>query len=125
MWGCDDGEKLLLKTESGITVTEGKNSMPEFRRIYTAKLDNRAEIKVEMKSYSFGRSDWSTLTQPNGNYVLFDMDKIAEKIIDPTLVPKVEVACKEIRKLDNEYMATGPQEYRDDKGVTWHRVGQP
>src|SRR5882724_7390381 len=97
----------VVQTVNGITVTNGKNAMPEFLRIYKAKLDDRCEIEVEMRSWSIGRTDWSTLTQPNGNHVIFDMNRIAEKIIDPLLVPLVETTCAEIRKLDAEYMATG------------------
>ncbi len=106
-----------------ISVKMAPEDMPEFKRTYKATVDSRAEIEVTMRSYSFesSRSEDGTLTQPNGNYISFDPSNIAEKIIDPVLVPLVEKYVEEIKRMDAAFMASKPSEFTDKKGTVWVR----
>lgn len=101
-------------------------SAPYFRRIYTTNI-NRIKLDVTARSWSFQRHrDFSgCLTQPNGNWVLFDPDRIAEKILDPTLVPLIAKAVELAKALDAEFVREGMVEFVDEKGVTWRRTDAP
>jgi hypothetical protein len=116
----DKGEKVET-TASGITVVNVRNDAPRFKRQYKAKLDNRCVIEVVCDTF-LGRNFRGELTQPNGNHVYFDPKRIADKIIDPLLVPLVERACDEIEALDRAYMKSDPGEFVDERGVKWRRA---
>lgn len=109
---------------AGIHVESVREDRPTFRRVYTCKLDGRATIKITMKTYTFGSGRFKSgeLTQPNGRWVTFDPDAIADKILDPALVPLVEKACDQIARLDAAFMAMNPSEYTDDQGHIWRRA---
>jgi hypothetical protein len=97
--------------------------VPQFKRAYTKQLDSRAKITVEMKTYWAGhRAKHGELRQPNGNAVWFDPDRIAERILDPILVPLVQECVREIYLIDAQFMASKPKEYVDKSGVKWRRA---
>lgn len=108
-------------TDSGIHIEDNRADRPEFKRTYTAKLDNRCSIKLEIRTGYGDRYKSGELTQPDGRYVLFDPERVADKIIDPTLVPLVEDACREILTLDREYVASNPDRFTDEGGHIWVR----
>jgi hypothetical protein len=81
-----------------ITVKDIRADAPKFARSYTVKLDDRATLRVTIKSF-LGRYSSGELTQPNGRWVFFDPDRIADKILDPVLLPLVERYCKIIRDM--------------------------
>jgi hypothetical protein len=95
---------------------------PRFERIYTAQLDARASIKIRMyTSYGGDRYSSAELDQPNGRWVTFDPDRVADKILDPLLVPIVEKYCAEIARQDKEFIASNPSEFTDESGTVWQR----
>jgi hypothetical protein len=106
-----------------ITVKDIRADAPKFARSYTVKLDDRATLRVTIKSF-LGRYSSGELNQPNGRWVFFDPDRIADKILDPVLLPLVERYCKIIRDMDKEFMRGKPNEFTDENGTTWRRVGQ-
>lgn len=97
---------------------------PKFRRFYSRQLDARAHIKLEARSFwSLGRRAWSgELRQPGGRWVFFDPERVADKILDPLLVPLVEAACAEAIRLDREFIRSRPAEFVDEDGTTWRRL---
>jgi hypothetical protein len=99
---------------------------PKFRRRYTTRL-GRIKLEITARSYSFerGRDFGGCLTQPNGNWVFFSPDRIADKILDPTLVPLIAEAVKVAKALDDEFVRQGMVEFTDDKRVTWRRTDAP
>ncbi len=111
------------RTQSGLNVENVRDDPPDFKRVYTARLDARATIKVEIKrSFVGGLYKTGELTQPNGRWVLFDPDRIADKILDPALVPLVQDCVDEMYRLDKAYRDPEPSEFTDTRGVTWKAV---
>lgn len=117
-WGNNE---TIEQTESGVVVKDVREDAPEWKRCYEKRLDNRAFIKIEARTW-LGRNFSGTLTQPNGNYIFFEPERIADKIIDPLLVPLVQACVDEVFALDKAYLKTNPDEFTDDKGVRWKRV---
>lgn len=76
---------------------------------------------ISCPSYTLSFSD--ELKQRDGNWVLFDCEKVAEKIIDRDLVAKVEAACVSIHSTATTYWKgnNDPSEFMDDAGRTWKR----
>ena len=113
----------VVSTDSCISISEERETRPEFKRIYKAVLSPKARITIKARTTMFGdRSFDGELTQPNGRWVLFDPFRIADKILDPTLVPLVEETCKAIFALDRQYMDPPPQEFVDESGTRWTRA---
>jgi hypothetical protein len=111
-------------TESGVTTRSIREDRPRFKREYTAKLDDGRSIKITVYSL-FSRCDRTTngeLTQSNGRWVLFDPKNIADKILDPNLVPLIEGRVAEILRLDANFMSNAPGEFVDEDGTTWQRT---
>lgn len=105
-----------------IALKEIPEDVPAFKREYTARLDHRAVIKIDARTWSRGRRYGGELSQPNGRWVLFDPERIADKILDPALVPLVERAVREIVAMDEAYMATNPDRFTDEKRQVWVRA---
>ncbi len=106
---------------NGITVSNEPEDVPEFKRVYSKQLDARAKVTVTAKSF-MGRMMSGELTQPNGRWVLFEPRAVADKILDPALVPLIEAFVSEVERLDHAYMANDPGEFVDEKGTKWQRV---
>lgn len=70
---------------------------------------------------SYGRRFSGELTQPNGRWVHFDPERIADKIIDPLLVPLVEKAVRAVFALDKAFMDSRPDRFTDEKDRVWVR----
>ncbi len=112
----------VITTESGIHVEDIRADVPQFKRVYTAKLDNRASIKIEIKTFIGNDRYYSgELTQPNGRWILFDPKAIADKILDPVLLPIIKKYTDEIIALDKTYIKSDPNEFMDEKGQKWKR----
>ena len=61
------------------------------------------------------------LRQPNYRFISFDPDAIADRIIDPELVPLVKSFAETVFALDREFMRGAASEFRDEKGRLWQR----
>lgn len=110
-------------TSLGITFEDERPDQPEFRRTYSARLDSRATIKINARTrWGNDRTLYGELTQPNGSGVFFDPDRIADKILDPLLVPIVEKYCQEIKRMDEDFISSKPKEFTDKNGTTWKRA---
>jgi len=107
---------------NAIDITDVKNDMPPFKREYRAKIDERCSILITMRSWSFGgRMKDGELDQPGGKWVLFDPDNIAEKILDPILVPKIQRYVDQIYAIDKEFIGNKPASFVDETGTVWER----
>lgn len=112
----------VATTDSGVTIKSIREDVPRFKREYTAVLDDGRSIMVTIYNLFKGhRTNRGELIQRNGNRVWFDPEHIADKIIDPVLVPKVTARVKEIFQLDRNFMNNQPGEYVDETGATWQR----
>ena len=110
-------------TESGIRVTTESEYIPTFKRQYSATFRKGFRIEMTMENSMFsGRRDSSFLYQPDRRLMLFEATRIADRIIDPVLLPQVEAIVAEILALDRAFIASQPSEFTDKAGVTWRRV---
>ena len=106
-----------------IAISLAREDRPKFKRVYVKVLDSRAKVTVTMRTTMFGDRDASgELTQPNGKWVLFDPNAIADKILDPILVPLVQSFVDEVHRADGAFMAAKPSEFVDEGGTTWRRA---
>lgn len=97
-------------------------NIPALSRTYGAKLDERAFAEITMRTSAyFGRSGSGMLTQPGGRYISFDPKAIADRIIDPGLVPLVEEFAEAVLALDHEFLAANGDQFKDEKGRIWRR----
>ncbi len=107
-----------------INITDVPEGTPDFKKKYSGKLSNNAKIELDVRSSDYFGRYWSgTLTQPNRNWVMFDPDKIADKILDPALVPLIEEFVKAAKQLDKEFVDSKPDTFVDEKGKIWKRIG--
>lgn len=108
---------------NGITVKDVSPDVPEFKREYQVDIDGR-RLKVTIRNFggALGLYRTGELTQWNGKWILFDPDNVADKIIDPELVPLIEQRCREIDQLDAAFRNSTPSEFTDTGGTTWRRV---
>jgi hypothetical protein len=115
-------ERIPGPPPTAIAVKEVPEDVPEFKREYSARLDHRAVIKIDARTWAWGRRYGGELTQPNGRRVWFEPERIADKILDPALVPLVEKAVRQIIAMDEAYMATKPDRFTDEKRQVWVRA---
>lgn len=110
-------------TPTGVQIKELPSDRPQFKRRYTASVNDQVSLKVEIKNgYSSGTYEMSELTQRNGKWVLFDVKAPADKILDREILPTVERLCEEILQIDTAYRRSKPNEFVDESGVKWRRV---
>jgi len=62
------------------------------------------------------------MTQHNGRWIIFEPERIADKIVDPVLVPLVEQFVKEVFALDKAFTESDPSEFVDESGTTWRKI---
>lgn len=107
-----------------VSVSPIPEESPRWRRRYSVILPRGLEMRVEMRSYGGlydggERYDHSTLTQPDGKWLLFNLDAPADKILDQGILPFVDAAAREIRRQDAAFMATARHQFVDETGVIW------
>lgn len=109
--------------EGDVKVENIRARAPEFGRRYVVTLDTRAVMTITAYSYTTEyRSFGGELRQPDGRRIQFDPHAIADKIIDPLLVPLVERAVKSVLALDGTYVNSHPSSFMDEQGVRWVRA---
>lgn len=67
----------------------------------------------------------SMLQKPNGEWIVFDCNRIADRIIDKALVIEITPLCTEGHKLSLDYWKQHnytPDEFTDSQGVKWVRA---
>src|SRR5271166_6026476 len=106
-----------------IKVEDKRANNPEFKRTYTTALLDRGtiEITMETSSYSSNRRSSGLLRQKSGAYLFFDPERVADRIIDPVLVPLVMIASNTILAMDKEFMDSKPDTFTDESGNQWCR----
>jgi hypothetical protein len=110
-----------IQTE-GIQIIDGPNDKPKFARTYIAAVGNGFTIKIKRYDSTYRRFDMSELDQVGGKWILFDADRVADKIIDRDLYPLVQAKVDAILALDKAYIDSKPDEFTDESGVTWRKV---
>ncbi len=107
-----------------INIKDVPEDRPQFKKEYTGVLSNNAKIKLTARS-GYVRRDrsWSgELTQPNGRWVLFDPERIADKILDPQLVPLITDFTSAAMALDTAFVKSKPDTFTDEDKNIWKRI---
>lgn len=108
-----------------IEIEDVREDRPQFKRVYSGTIIN--DIRVEITTYTLGcckRSIVGRMYQPNRSYIFFDPERIADKILDPVLVPEVEKFVSDVFAMDESFIASEPDTYVDDNGDVWKKVKQ-
>jgi hypothetical protein len=109
-------------SRSAVSVEAHREERPKFRRSYTVSLVERGTLKIDARSTHYGtRYLRGELTQRNGRWVLFDPHAIADKILDPVLVPIIERHVDEILAIDEAFVRSRPATFTDERGDVWSR----
>lgn len=119
MWGTKQKPEEIVV--NGTSITDVPEDVPQFKRNYTAAVTNDVKITITMKTYSYGRSSAGELRQSDDKYVWFDPERVADRILDRSLVPLIEEHIKTIFALDAEYIKSNPCQFTDEKGTKWCR----
>lgn len=122
MWPFNSKENVT-HTKSGLRIEDKPSDRPKFERVYSADLTNGRTIKVTMRTTFGGRRySFGELNQPGGRWVIFEPERVADKILDPALVPLVQSKVDEILEIDRRFVASDPSEFVDEGGVQWRRI---
>lgn len=106
-----------------ITVTNGKEEAPEFAKRYSAQLTDQVHVEVFFRTSSYlGRYPSGMCYQKNGNYISFSPDSIADKILDPALVPIIEDFVRAAKEIDGAFVKSKPKGFVDKTGTKWIRA---
>jgi hypothetical protein len=121
MFGLSSCRKSQITTATlngAIQVKEVAEDAPKFKREYKVALTEGRSMTVAIQNYGFisGISRSGEL-----DYILFDPDRVADKVIDPALAPLVQRYCAEIEVADDAWRASRPDRYVDSEGATWVR----
>lgn len=93
---------------------------PKFVRKYRATIIRGITINVTCRTTMFGDRDISgELSQSISKWIFFNPNDIAEKILDPQLVPIVTDFVKVVSAMDREFVKTGCESFVDIKGRKW------
>ncbi len=106
---------------------------PEFRRKYVAFLNSKPGITMTIECNNDRiwkeRVCRATLRQPDEKSVSFTVggryaayDSIADKIIDPVIVPEVKRLAAEMHMQDVKYMLLEPSEFKTQDGFRWRKA---
>ena len=119
-------DRHIPVSHPNIKIDDIRDDAPEFGKTYAGKLSNNARVELTARCwFSWERRSWTgSLTQPNGNSISFDPDRIADKIIDPVLVPLVKAFVDASKQLDAEFMNGPLNSLVDNKGGIWKKAGK-
>lgn len=106
-----------------LTIKDIPDDAPDFRREYSTTIARGIVVTIEIRK-GHGNETYTNgeLRQPDRKYIFFDPDRPAEKIIDPVLLPEIEVVCREIAKVDSQWRARPILEFTDKAGQRWVRA---
>lgn len=136
-WGDSDGSvdlPAITQLSSGvpglrgevfpatISVKDVREDAPKFKRAYSATVTRGIKVTVTIYNSYGATYSGGELTQPNGRWILFDPDRIADKIIDPALLPEVESTVRDIKALDRSWRQSQPTSFIDERGTKWIRA---
>jgi hypothetical protein len=103
-----------------------KEDPPRFGRNYTVRIADGAKVSIDMHNcsvYRERRVASALAIQADGRRIAFEPSAIADKSLDPRVVPLIAAACRAIRHADDVYMASDEtKQFTDNMGVTWRRV---
>lgn len=137
--GCSD-KKEPSQTESPVvqpqepvipmgTVKESRVAASEYIQLtktWTKQLSEGRTLEVKSKQTQWvylnpnGIEFTDRLRQPNGNWVVFECDHVADRIIDSKLVYEVESSCAPLRKIAmNFWTKNPPSSFEDTEGKIW------
>ena len=92
----------------------------------TVALSEGRTLKVSSEAEPWLEPDWlsweDSLQQPNGNWIIFDCNNIADKIIDAQLVKEITPICSEVHSSLKSYWKSvdySPHEFTDTTGKKW------
>lgn len=115
-------ERPVPPERISIKITDIPEDAPDFKREYRGALANGIQVRVTAYQWTLGVMLSGELTQKNGRWVLFDPERVADRILDPALVPLVNEFCQEAIRLDKAFRASAPKSFVDEKGFTWTRA---
>lgn len=131
MVGCSEEKKkapvertLLVQVE---TIAEHP---PVFARRYSAQINDQVSIELTRETYTYSarfgyikrQNDLlATLKQSDGRTVHFNPDKVAEYILEPSLVKPIELYVQQIYEFDQQFMDSKPDRFVDLDGHEWRR----
>lgn len=111
------------------TVTNRNEEVPKFNRVYKIPLISKPGLTMTVESrYLYGGYAGdkiyyfiTTLSQSDGSSIIFDPEKVADKVIDKTIIPEIIRIFQDIQQIDKEYRASRPPSFVDEEGITWNR----
>lgn len=111
--------------KTGILIRED-NERPKMKRIYVHHLDGQFKgFRIDLQreyNYSNERDGYGMVTQPDGKWILVNLNRVAQDILNPDLAPIIEEILTRMAALDREWISSNPTEWTDNKGVTWVRT---
>lgn len=118
---------------SEIRAEDQAEEPPTFPRKYVANLASRQGLTMTLECENdriLGeRHCIATIRQPDERSVSFTVggmyeayDSIADKIIDPVIVPEVKRLAAEMHAQDVKYKATNPSEFKTKDGNRWRKA---
>jgi hypothetical protein len=102
-----------------------KNDGPRFGKLYQIQVSPDVKLKVDAWSWLGHIQDRhynGELQEKNGDWVLFDPQHPAKKILDRDILPAVTKYCQIILLMDKQYIESDPNTYIDNRGTTWKKV---
>lgn len=119
MWPFSSDE--THSTASGLKIVDKRADRPAFERYYTADLGIRGlSIKVQIKNF-IRLFKSAEILQSNGNWISFNADNPAEKIIDAEVLVATRKRLSEIMAIDDAFRRSPPSSFTDEDGVVWTR----
>jgi hypothetical protein len=123
--GCNDAPPVPLHnlSQSGVTIDEYLT----FQITYTLALTQGRTLTVQVRSKPWleDEIDFSDkLQQPDGTWVIFDCDRIADKIIDTNLAAEITPYCAQLHQQGKDYWESHdytPEEFVDSQGTHWKK----
>ena len=103
---------------------------PRFERVYTLSLPGGRVARAMFYTYYTYDSraarllSSATLTQEDGRFVTFDTSRIADKILDESLIPFLQEFRERAVEADLSWWEARPSSYTDVRGTRWVREKQ-